>query len=250
MTERLYHNISLAAPDGEILSYVPSKRADWYVRKGLAEWAGERQIRIKFEPASRSKISDWYLVEHKNQCVVCGEKDANLLQKHHVVPACLRKWMKEGLKSHRSFDVLMVCETCHRDYETEAEIFRRQLAAEVGMDAIGKGAQWQILNEKEQGIRYARSLIDHKVPETAAEKMQKQIIELLGVLPEDEAQVAAIQNELRKQRRALADQWFRALVEKHVPSEDLIVRWRRHFVEAMNPRFLEPEWVADIAVVG
>lgn len=247
-SEKIYHNIRVLAPDGEKLSFVPLKRAAWYVRKGLAKWTGEKQLQLNFEPSGRSKVSDWYLVEHKNQCVVCGDTNVDLLQKHHVVPICLRTWMKDSVKRHRSFDVLMLCEDCHREYEVEAHLFKKELAEEVGIDWIGQSYYWRDLDKRGQALRHALSLRTGKVPQQMVAKLEMKVREAFGSIPTDEA-LHELQARLKRDRRDLADNFFRDLVAAHEPNENLVRRWRHHFVDVMEPGFLEPEWLADIDVV-
>mgnify|MGYP001607940153 CR=1 FL=1 len=244
----LYDNIRVLAPDGTHLSFIPRTRADWYVRKELAKWEGAKQLRLNFEPKGRTNVSSWYLVEHKNRCVVCGEEEVHLLQKHHVVPVCLRTWMAPELKEHRSFDVLMICELCHREYEVEAELLKRDLAEEAGLEWLGSTKKWKECEARSIVIKQAKNLLAGTVHERAAEKLKRNVEAVLGSIPGEEA-LAEFGARLKKDRRDLMAGFYGSLVEAHKPSAGLIVRWRRHFVEMMEPGFLEPEWLADIEVV-
>lgn len=248
----LYSGIVVLAPDGERLSYMPEKRARWYVERGLAIRPDEKTIRLNFEPSGRSKISDWYLTEHKNRCVVCGEEDTAVLQKHHVVPLCLRTWMPKKITRHRSFDVLLVCRGCHEAYEIEASRLKDLLAIEVEMVRLNQTPEWRAVENRAGAVGTAWKIF--KAPPNAdadvLNSRKERILSALGQVPETKAQLEELDNEIQAARRKVADDWFRLLVEKHAPAEALIRRWRHHFVDQMRPNFLEPEWLADIEVVG
>src|SRR4051812_23728305 len=108
----LYDNIMVLAPDGQKLSKMPKKRADWYCRKGLGEMLDEHTLQLKFEPSGRDTSVGWYLVEHQSKCVCCGTEDLNVLEKHHIVPICFRRHLPDRVKNHRSFDLTVLCEAC------------------------------------------------------------------------------------------------------------------------------------------
>eukprot|EP01083_Nonionella_stella_P090351 252423_1 len=56
MKSKMYDNITLCDPQGQALSKISKKKANWYVKKGLADFIDgkEDSIRLKFEPKARS----------------------------------------------------------------------------------------------------------------------------------------------------------------------------------------------------
>lgn len=70
----------------------------------------------------------FYIVDRENRCVVCGvEKDYS---RYHVVPALYRTHFPEGLKSHRSHDIVLLCFHCHEKAANYQEVLKTQLAEE------------------------------------------------------------------------------------------------------------------------
>lgn len=93
----------MVAPDGELLSNCDSKKANWYIERGLAEIIKQQPLTIKlnFEPNGRKNgengqkphhdIYDdaFYVVDRENKCVVCGSKKD--YSRYHVIPALYRQ---------------------------------------------------------------------------------------------------------------------------------------------------------------
>jgi hypothetical protein len=114
VTEVLYENCVIQSPSGEMLSRCGRKKAEWYIKKGLA---GKRTskttrltalleqvlaepltVKLLFAPGGRypsilgsasltspsGHAGDAYMLSEKeNRCVVCGASQD--LTKHHVV---------------------------------------------------------------------------------------------------------------------------------------------------------------------
>ena len=89
----LYTNAKLQSPDGQMLSLVDTKHADWYVKKGLAEYISHDPVvvRLNFEPKGRPEgaAGEYYLIPKSNHCVVCGSSESYL--KKWIVPHEYRK---------------------------------------------------------------------------------------------------------------------------------------------------------------
>lgn len=90
----LYHNCYLQAPDGDILCTCDRKKAEWYIKKNLADIVEEQPftVRLKFEPSGRAlgEVGQYYTQIKINQCVVCGASE-NFIRKN-VVPREYRKY--------------------------------------------------------------------------------------------------------------------------------------------------------------
>ncbi|KAI8430347.1 hypothetical protein MSG28_000646 [Choristoneura fumiferana] len=97
----LYNNGILQAPDGELLCTCDSKKARWYVEKGLASVVDEGEgeapltVRLRFEPAGRSvgDVGRFYQIAKENKCVVCGNTDSYI--RKNVVPREYRKYFPD-----------------------------------------------------------------------------------------------------------------------------------------------------------
>ena len=84
----LYHNAKLQAPDGQPLCVCDTKKAEWYVSKGIGKYVDDTNliVRLNFEPSGRPRgpAGDYYLSTKSNCCVVCGEKETYV--RKYVVP--------------------------------------------------------------------------------------------------------------------------------------------------------------------
>ena len=94
----LYHNCMLEAPDGQLLCTCDTKKAHWYIAKGIGYQVKSKPysgviklvcskvsedpliVRLKFEPSGRpeGKAGEYYLSVKPNICVVCGVGEAYL----------------------------------------------------------------------------------------------------------------------------------------------------------------------------
>ena len=98
----LYDNAKLEAPDGQLLCTCDSKKALWYVTKGLGTLVSKSTdenviVRLNFEPSGRpSGQEDYYLTAKDNKCVVCGMTQ-NCLRKY-IVPHEYRKFFPEAYR--------------------------------------------------------------------------------------------------------------------------------------------------------
>lgn len=140
MKNPMYDNIIMKDPEGEILSTIGMKKAQWYIRKKLAVWEDDdmstKCIRLNFAPnkteaqtkeAKRNMKRDGVIDDQNdchekgmgtyqqsiksNRCVVCGnEKD---YRRHYIVPYCYRTHFPERFKTHLPHDVVILCPTCH-----------------------------------------------------------------------------------------------------------------------------------------
>ena len=63
--------------------FAPSKKAQWYLTRGLAKQLGDDSIGLKFQPKGLGHHGDKYHLEEKmNICVCCGASQD--LTMHHV----------------------------------------------------------------------------------------------------------------------------------------------------------------------
>jgi len=105
------------------------KRANFYVRKGFAEWIDEDRIRLtEAGRATEENLRTMYggeltsnpffMAEKNNQCVCCGNRAA--LTRHHIVPKRHKSRLPREVSRCLS-NVLFVCADCHAKYERFSE---------------------------------------------------------------------------------------------------------------------------------
>jgi hypothetical protein len=76
--------IEIHSQDGRFLSHTSNKRANWYIKRGLAELLPDNNIKLSF--VEKEFIPDYnnFRESYQDYCVCCGVKEN--LTKHHVVP--------------------------------------------------------------------------------------------------------------------------------------------------------------------
>lgn len=106
----LYENFKLYSASDVFIGYVPKKKIDWYLKKGIGYMIGETAVKLKFEPTFRREFvqrneSDCKPIE--NKCIVCGSEDN--LNRFHVLPRSIKKLFSLHVKSHRSDGIVPLC---------------------------------------------------------------------------------------------------------------------------------------------
>lgn len=237
----IYDNFSILAPDEQFLGRCDASRADFYLSNGLADQVDIKTIRLRFEPSGREGINDpFYLEPRANKCVVCGSTTD--LTKHHIVPSCYRRFMPHSIKSHSSHDIVALCIPCHERYESAASELREQMDKEFGFAYRDDG---KLVGEalcKNRAAKYARTLLKYR-----DELPAKRIVELVTFIKSVYDEFTLDDNQLRSviSKNPTKRGHKRAFLETRVPQADLqriIVRWRQHFLNVMQPRFMTPHW--------
>lgn len=247
----LYYNCQLFAPDNQPLCTLDPKKARWYVTKGLGHIVSEEPliVRLNFEPTGRPQAEredgEFYLQERLNVCVVCGQKDSYI--RKNIVPHEYRKHFPPLLKHHQNHDVLLLCFPCHRQSNIIDAQLRTQLGREfqapVGNDP---GAKDIIDNSRKLVRNAARALMRHQgsLPEARAQEYQHTLQEFFGCESYTEEQLKEVANMEVKVYKEGQQEHGQAVVEayKRVGLSKLEQRWRQHFLDTMEPRFLPDCW--------
>lgn len=237
----VYDNCKIYSMTGELLSRVNYKTIQFYLMRNLAHWVRDDNylsIRLNFKHKSAdfpNEEDPFYLQDKDNKCVVCGETDE--LGMHHCVPACFRKNFSKEFKDNWSHDVLPVCITCHNVYEREADKLKINLLDKFELNVSKPIQEFRVIAANASAlVRHG-----HQMPQSRKD-------ELLAIIGEY-IQREAHQNDVD------------ALAEKHVPNtighqyhytweeivqrygaKELIILWRKHFLDTMKPKFLPKHW--------
>jgi hypothetical protein len=243
----IYGNCAILAPDGQMLCRCDSKKANWYLKRGLAflEKESPLTIRLKFEPKGRGCADDpYYLAEKPNRCVVCGREDR--LTKHHAVPYFFRKMFPPIFKKHSSHDVVPVCTDCHTAYEPKSQELRKQIAKEMGFEPTPA-----YRNPRSEYSKLAWALHTHgkNMPEARKNEILQKIAKDIGHVPTMQEIDDIYKNSIRRKKHSQPEviNWMKE-VEKAVSKmtdEELHAfcrRWRRHFIDTMAPKFMLSHW--------
>ncbi|XP_060618043.2 exonuclease 3'-5' domain-containing protein 2 [Anolis sagrei] len=249
----LYDNCFLHAPDGQPLCTCDRKKAQWYLDKGIGELVSMDPfiVRLRFEPSGRpeSKV-DYYLTVKQNLCVVCGKTESYI--RKNIVPHEYRKHFPLQMKDHSSHDVLLLCTACHAISNYYDNHLKQQLAEEFGAP-IGCEEGVRLLEDpiRRQVRSAARALLNaDNLPSARKE-------ELLQVI-KDYFESETVSPEMLQEAAGLETRIFN---ESYMPHGLKVVhrfakggllslmqlerRWRQHFLDVMQPKYLPEQWSVD-----
>ncbi|XP_042301477.1 LOW QUALITY PROTEIN: exonuclease 3'-5' domain-containing protein 2 [Sceloporus undulatus] len=249
----LYDNCFLHAPDGQPLCTCDRKKAQWYLDKGIGELVSMDPfiVRLQFEPSGRpeSKV-DYYLTVKQNLCVVCGKTKSYI--RKNIVPHEYRKHFPLQMKDHSSHDVLLLCTACHAISNYYDNHLKQQLAEEFGAP-IGCEEGVRLLEDpiRRQVRSAARALLNvDSLPSARKEELLQVIRDYFGS--------ATVSPEILQEAAGLETRIFN---ESYMPHGLKVVhcfargglcslmqlerRWRQHFLDVMQPRYLPEQWSVD-----
>lgn len=246
----IYGNWQMLSPEGVLMCRCDDKRANWYLRRGLAEDLGDNRIRLTFTPDGLGNTDAPFLLEEKeNVCVVCGSTDG--LNRHHIVPYQYRKHFPHRQKANTSYDVVPICVDHHHEYEEHAQVFATQLGFEYNapFNVVRK------LNEEQvrlcKALKTAHLLLTPKkhsqIPSERLEELRQQVAGYMGLPATDEAMRELIATHPyptpQKENASHAELVVAQVLEGGLDGlHEFIKRWRRHFIETMKPQFLSETW--------
>ena len=95
--KRRYGNIKVYNLEGKLLFKGNLHKANWYLKRGLAEITEQEEdiikaIKLNFKTKGNGHNSDFFFEDLIERCVVCGEQDLYLLTRHHVIPKCYKQY--------------------------------------------------------------------------------------------------------------------------------------------------------------
>lgn len=236
----MYGNILVCAPDGHMLFRCDCKRANWYLKRGLAVEVSQGVINLTFEPAGRRDDNDEYTISPKgNKCVVCGTEDVSVLTRHHVIPDCFRKFLPLQYKSRNSHDVVPICIEHHVEYESTVDEFK-----EILFDKYGIGEVDIInLNKNLSTARLLLNSID-TIPPSRYAFISMLFSKYSGVSDVNHdtltMYIESVENgciEVKNRNQMLAER-----VVELGKLDEFVVSWRKHFVNTMKPVYLHEKW--------
>ncbi|KAK3892385.1 hypothetical protein Pcinc_003755 [Petrolisthes cinctipes] len=246
----LYDNCQLLAPDGSPLCTCDTKKAEWYIARGLGKEISRDPlvVQLTFEPKGRPEPGPgddmYYVQERENLCVVCGAEEG--LARKSIVPHEYRRYFPAILKEHASHDLLLLCPPCHQAANLYDVSLRQNLTKEC--QAILRHCSQSRMNIDStlMSVRSAaRALIKSraKLPSKRIQELEEVVQYHYDSLTEATLQAAA----------ALE---VRVINEDHVPHGFAVVtmyqrqgglvslehRWRSHFLATSRPRYLPKDW--------
>jgi len=230
-----YTNCRVLSPNDELLFKSGTRKINWYLKKNLAVEVhsddGVRTIKLLFEPAGKGNIGDPYmLADRSSHCVICGDKKK--LTRHHIVPYCFVSHFSEVDKNHNSYDVVLLCHACHRKYEKEAQKLQVQLCREfVPGSKINDKHKQIIVSAANAILKYGEKMSEEK--RERCKKVVEKYLNKTGY--EVEELVAIVETNFN-------EAIYKTIVEEQKNLNAFARRWRYHFLEVMEPKFMHELW--------
>lgn len=232
-------------------------------------------VRLTFSPEERHDGSFEQLASpqpRRNRCVVCGTEES--LSRYHLVPRSYQRFFKLEYKAKQSTDIVLLCVDCHEVANRHVMVLKLRIAKEYSAPLQGEGlikptrAERTVVKSAAALLRggdaippprmaelkatvrawWSGELADGRIPATlvhvdALDPAALQHAARLGRSPERKGGWQAAMSaagEFRPHGQIVVD----ALHAD--PSDDalheFIVRWRRHFVSSLAPRYMPHDW--------
>ena len=223
------------------------RKANWYLKRKLAvKIQGDPpKIQLTFQPNGvGNQGQSLGLIIRKNECVVCGNTDPDLLNRHHIVPYCYRKYLPKQIKNKSNLDVVATCFACHEKYESEANKLKEAIAIEYDAPVNPPTKTGNI-------IKVAKALLLYRkeIPAERIAVMEKQVHDFLGKTEFSAEDLASIEQQDIKEAQS---QLHGCRVAQQLVTEDKITQfyllWRRHFMSVMKPKFMPDGWHENLPV--
>ena len=233
-----YSNIIMLGNEGEQLTSVSERKADWFLRKGLAKEITppegfKRAIQLIFNH-KKVQSPEWASMAIPNQCTVCGcQEDLTL---HHVIPYVFRREMPPEHKDHSREWCLLLCLKHHIEAETMLfEVYGKFLPQVCTSDSQ-KDASGTLIRLK------AENRLPLLPPDRIEWLLQHSGYKTIGEVPQislSELKTFRDQRsrELSLQHRACISQWAQQFIISNGGIPGVKNLFRQTFLQ-LNPQFI------------
>jgi hypothetical protein len=241
--KKIYGNWKVLAPDGELLNLVLEKRANWYLKRNLAEIVDFKTIKLNFEPKARKK--DKYVISEKeNRCVVCGTKELEVLTKHHIVPSEYRKEFPVEIKSRNCHDIVAICRDCHNEYESVyADELRKDISEKYDVPLNRDKIHDPIIKAR----KVANVIINHSdvIPDERKRFLIEQFIKYTDIKNPNIEVFNMYVNKYNNYEPKSHGEIVVEMLKKTNKIDEFTRMWRKHFVDTMKPKYMPKFWSID-----
>lgn len=205
-------------------------------------------VKLRFEPSGRPNDEfNYYLQYKENVCVVCGKDDSYI--RKLVVPKEYRKYFPPSLKNHSSHDVLLMCISCHMISTQYDNALRNQLANECSapINSSARSTQDHDLQKIKSSAK-ALILNKDKIPEKRVLELEETVKNFYGVTElTDDILKTAMDLDIRVYNQDYSPHGKKVVkyMVKHGGLYEFERRWRQHFLDTMNPKFMPDLWSVE-----
>lgn len=241
---KIYGNYQVLSPDGHLMFRCDEKKANWYIKRNLAEIISNDPliVKLKFQPKGLGNHNKKYgLSVIENICVVCGSDE--FLTRHHVVPTCYRKFFPLEKKSHNFHDVLSLCAECHENYEKFAFEYKLELADKYNAPINGElFDNKDILKIKKMSTCLIDDNIYRSIPKRRILEIKKEIKSYFSWKTLSKKRLMKIMDsEIKIYNRTHGE----IVISKVKDIDQFIIDWRNHFIKHNDCKFLPKNWSID-----
>jgi hypothetical protein len=245
-----YQNCQVLHPNGQLMFRCSEKKATWYLDRNLGVKLGDNPLVVKlsFIPKGDGHIGDpYHLQEMENKCVVCGCLD--YLTRHHIVPYCYRRFFSDKVKNHRAYDVMAMCSCCHHAYEREADCLKEKIGEEHGMPVNGTGIKYDKDAGRAKNAAHAILVHGDKIPPDRLTELYLRVSTYLGREVGQEDLNTLTTKELYNFKSYVHHGQYVVSKMAEDQIEPFVRKWRQHFIDTMQPKFLPKNWTVDRSIL-
>lgn len=226
----MYGNYKVYHPKGHLMFYCDLKKFNWYLDRNLAVLLDEpKSIQLTFEPKGDGEKPRFLSGLRRNICVVSGSEDN--LTKHHVVPTQYRKHFPEMYKSKNSNDVVAIENDIHNEYEKIADLYKEEL---IRVYITDEEIEYNRILSCINRLCITLNKYGHLIPDD-------RYVDLFNRLDHFLIKLNISLDEVKD----LSEINYSELIVDRMGVEELIISWKRHFVEHTDPQYLPKWWDPD-----
>lgn len=230
-----YDNCKIFHYDKTLMCFCSKKKANWYIKKQLANKIYDNDIILNFIPKGYGDPVE--LLEARKNCSVISGKTDNL-SRHHVIPTQYRQHFDAIYKDKNSCDLVVLCRTEHDKYEDIANEFKSQLYADY-IDTEHKD-----INAAWYEAKAIFNCINNYYDKLPHDRQVYMLCRLDGLIKEWKFTDA----ELKSKFLAGNNDYNKVIVDK-VGMINLTILWKLHFLKYGKPNFLPTWWKPNLIKV-
>lgn len=240
-----YGNTPIYSPEGVLMFHTGGRKLEFYLRNNLL-FDYSNGYKLTFIPKGLGHNSigrdSLLLTPRINQCVISGEKDLKLLNRHHIVPVIFRKWMPTEIKSNNHRFVVFTREDLHSQYTIAEQKYYNDLAERY--DTISF-REFQNNKAKNSGVlkRTVNALLhySHLMPLDRLGMLEQTFVGYSSLEPSFKNYklvLDEIEEEQKKYYKRSSFDFGKLIIEKVTDFREFEMLWLDHFIATTNPKFL------------
>jgi len=242
----IYGNCQVYGPDGKLMFRCLKKRANWYLSRNLAVITNEDPFSIKltFTPKGKGESMDVLKLERKNQCVVCGTEELDILTKHHLVPFVYRQHFPTKSKNHSSLFIVPICRDCHYWYENNYARYLKEALAEAYSAPFN--GHYDVEKNKALGVIKCLKQYSDRIPKDRLKFLRDELKQNLidfGLYNDEDLTDFSALDEIKlkldaESKEKVTYSHGKTVVSRIEDLNEFEQMWSKHFIDSMKPKHM------------